>query len=70
MASDPALRAVIARVDRGQTSPQLVFATARFLGAPVAPQSPDPSKTYFFLAKDGQPVAFAGGYGQSLHWFD
>lgn len=42
--------------------------------APLAggsvPPSPDPSTALFVVERDGVPVAFAGGQGQSLHWFD
>ena len=37
--------------------------------APQLPPSPDSSKALFVLAKDGEPVAYAGPHGQSLQWF-
>lgn len=33
------------------------------------PPSPDPGRTLFVLELDGDPVAFAGGQGESLYWF-
>ena len=33
------------------------------------PPSPDLTKALFVLALDGEPVAYAGAHGQSLHWF-
>jgi hypothetical protein len=39
------------------------------LGGSELPPSPDPGRTLFVLEFDGEPVAFAGGQGESLHWF-
>jgi hypothetical protein len=39
------------------------------LGGGPVPPSPDPGRTLFILELDGEPVAFAGGQGESLHWF-
>lgn len=33
------------------------------------PPSPDPTKALVVLALDGQPLAYAGGHGDCLHWF-
>jgi hypothetical protein len=42
---------------------------ARAVSSTVLPPPPDPTKTVFVLAKDGDPVAYAGPHGQSLFWF-
>jgi Uncharacterized protein conserved in bacteria (DUF2332) len=39
------------------------------LGGGELPPSPDPTRTLFVLELDGEPFAFAGGQGESLHWF-
>jgi hypothetical protein len=36
--------------------------------APLPP-SPEPARALFFVASDTQPVAYADGLGQTIHWF-
>ncbi|TDV47835.1 DUF2332 domain-containing protein [Actinophytocola oryzae] len=33
-----------------------------------APPSPEPDKALFLVTHNGEPVAYAAGHGQSLHW--
>lgn len=40
---------------------------APLLGGP-APPLPEPDATLFVVESDGVPVAYAGGFGESLHW--
>jgi hypothetical protein len=34
----------------------------------AAPRSPEPDRALFLVTLDGEPVAYAAGHGQSLHW--
>jgi Uncharacterized protein conserved in bacteria (DUF2332) len=36
--------------------------------APLPP-SPEPARALFFVAADARPVAYADGFGQTMHWF-